>query len=314
MNILSNSEPIDQLFATAQIAAQQLGGALDRQIQASIIVPVNAQGDILTVLHLMEDLQAYGGPYSSELVLVINNYASDAPPVEIEHLRLAGVQVVAEPDAHRPGEVVIISARALGVREAHSSITIHFDADCHIPHPTTLLNWYIEQLREKASLAYSHVSFYDLRKDPSVRIKIAFHHFVRFVKRALLKIPTTRGSNYAIRRELFLKLYQEGKISVDLQVGPAAKKEGAKIVYSADKSLYVFTSGRRFKGGWRKLPGYAIKRLIYNIRSLQNINQAEPVKKWDGYDRENKSRHKMDLSATQLPPVKSDSLSTRRRD
>jgi len=235
---------------------KRLRGNPDQPAAASIIVPVNAEADLATVLRLLEDVVRYRGEHAIEVVLVINNYPPEHPPAELAWFRDLGVQVVAVPSARRAGEVVIVSARALGVQAANAEITIHFDADCHVPDMNALLNWYIGCLQSGYQLAYSHVGYYDLRKLPSVYVKIGLHHSVRWLKRNLFRIPTTRGSNYAVARSLFLQLYEAGKISVDLQIGPAAKLAGARIAYSGRPSRNVLTSGRRFRGGWLKMFRY----------------------------------------------------------
>jgi hypothetical protein len=281
--------PIEKMEQLSQTAAR-LRGSNDKTLHASIVVPVNARGDLHTVLNLLDDLKRYHGRYNLEVVLVINNYSPESVPAAITNYRQAGLTVVAEPDVHRPGEVVIVSARALGVFASNSDITIHFDADCRIPNPTELLTWYVKVLQSGPELAYSHVTFYDLRPKLSIHIKIALHHISRFIKRVLIGIPTTRGSNYAILRQRFLDLYASRKISVDMQVGPAVKLSGAKIVYSGRKELFVYTSGRRFNGGWIKMLRYFRNRLIYNIRSLAMLRKKQADQQWKGFDQENENR------------------------
>jgi len=257
---------------------------------ASIIIPVNAQGDLQTVFKPLADIVQYSGRYKIEILLVINNYPSSRPPEEIGVYRRAGLRVIDIPSARRRGEVIIVSARALGARAANSEITIHFDADCQISHANTLLDWYVETLSSKAQLAYSHVGYYDLRKLPSVYAKIVLHHLARWFKRNILRIPTTRGSNYGIVRELFLGLYGAGKLSVDLQVGPAAKLAGARVVYSGHPHLRVLTSGRRFHGGWLKLFRYFRNRLQYNLKATPTRWRDVTSTSWEGFDRESDNR------------------------
>jgi len=268
----------------------RLRGNADSPPDASIVVPVNAQGDLLTVLKPLGDIAKYHGRHRIEIILVINNYPPEQPPIEIDEFRALGVEVVAAASARRPGEVVIVSARALGVRAAQSSVTLHFDADCQIPAVTALVDWYIAALGSDAQLAYSLVGFYDYQNTPSVRIGIMIHHTVRWVKRTILKVPTTRGSNYAIDRDLFLQLYDAGKLSVDLQVGPAAKLSGAKIVYSSNPSLRVLTSGRKLKGGWRQLYRYLRYRLHYNLKATPTRKHDVTRTSWDGFNQETSRR------------------------
>jgi hypothetical protein len=235
---------------------------------ASVVIPVNAQEDLENVLGIVGDVGRYKGTATLEVVLVINNYPEDDPPRELETYARAGVRTVGVPNVRRPGEVVSFTARVPGAREASSEVTIYFDADCRIPNPSALLTWYVDELKRGAQAAYSRVGYYDLRPLWSVRARIAIHHAARWTKRALLRIPTVRGSNYAVDRTLFLRLYDEGLLIDDLNVGLAVKTSGGSIAYSGERELRVLTSGRRFKGGWLKLARYLRYRLFYNLRVL----------------------------------------------
>ena len=235
---------------------------------ASVIVPVNAQEDLENVLRIVGDVARYEGQATFEVLLVINNYRPDEPPPELEAYARAGMRTVGVPDVRRPGEVVSFTARVPGAREASSEINIHFDADCRIPNSSALLTWYVDSLKRGAQAAYSPVEYYELRPLWSVRARIALHRAARWTKRVVLRIPTVRGSNYAVDRTLFLRLYDEGKLIDDLNVGLAVKASGGSIAYSGDSELAVFTSGRRFKGGWLKLSRYLVYRLAYNLRMI----------------------------------------------
>ncbi len=262
-----------------------------RPPDASIVIPVNAQGDLEAVLTPLEDIACYRGRCSVEVILVVNNYPAQTPPPEIDQFQEMGVNVVAVPDARQPGESVVISARALGVRAAASDLTIHFDANCRIPNIDAYLAWCIPLMRSGCRLAYGHVGFYDVLKRPSVRARLALHHALRWCKRTLLRIPTTRGSGYAIDRELFLHLYDAGKLSVDLQVGPAVQLAGARIVYSDDPRLTVYTSGRRLRGGWIALIRYLYDRLQYNLKIIPT--RRHPVGRASWMSLEQESERKM---------------------
>jgi len=274
----------------------RIRGSLERLPEASIVIPVNAQGDLRAALKPLHELTQYVGKYAIEIILVINNFPADNPPAEIEQFQEIGARVVAAASARRPGEVVIISARALGVQAASANITIHFDADCRIPDVNALLDWYIQSLNSGAQLAYSHVGFYDFQDISSVRAKIAIHHLLRWLKRNFLGVPTTRGSNYAIDRFLFLQLYEAGKLSVDLQIGPAAKLAGARIVYSSHPNLTVYTSGRKFRGGWTRLFRMLRYRFGYNLKAIPTQQRDVTRTSWDGFDRESDRREVVVLS------------------
>lgn len=236
---------------------------------ASVVIPVNAQADLENVRSVVHELGRYAGTHALEVVLVINNYPEDAPPPEIGAYREAGARVVAVPSAWRAGEAICLSARVPGVRAATSDAVLLFDADTRIPDPTALLDWYVGRLAAGAKTAYTHVGYYELRPLWSVRARIAAHNAARWTKRVLLRIPTTRGSNYAVSRAAFLELYDDGLVTDDLNVGPAVKGAGGRVAYSGSRRLVVLTSGRKFRGGWGKLARYLLYRLRYNVRALR---------------------------------------------
>jgi hypothetical protein len=236
---------------------------------ASIVVPVNAQGDLENVLTLLDDLGRYAGPHQFEIVLVVNNYAEDRRPSGIPALEaLDGVRVLAIPSVREPGVAVAFSARIAGMRAARSPYAIHLDADCRVADPTSLLDWYVQRLHSGDGVAYTRVRYHSVRRRPSIYARIAVHHAARWVKRALLRIPTTRGSSYAVHVPMLLRLHAEGLLADELNVGPAARSRGARVTYSGDRRTVVRTSGRMFQGGWRRLWRYLRYRLRYNLRVL----------------------------------------------
>jgi hypothetical protein len=240
---------------------------------ASIAIPVNAQADLQNVLVVLTDIARYRGKRAFEVVLVINNYPEDDPPEEIATYAAAGMSVVSVPNVWRAGEAVCLSARVPGIRAAEAERILLFDADCRIPEPTVLLDWYVDQFTSGAKVAYTRVGHYDLRPLWSVRARMAAHHGARWIKRVLLRIPTTRGSNYGVDRTAFLRAYEGGLLADDLNVGPAVKAAGGRIVYAGSPRLEVLTSGRKFRGGWRRLARYLRYRLLYNVRVLRTQAQ-----------------------------------------
>jgi hypothetical protein len=160
------------------------------------------------------------------------------------------------------------SARIPGLRAASSENAILFDADCRIPHASALLDWYIRQLKAGAQVAYTHVDYYDLHDHWVVRTRIRIHHLARWAKRNIFRIPTTRGSNYAVKCSVLLQLYDKGMLADELNVGPAVKSTGGRVVYSGSKELMALTSGRMFTNDWKKLLRYVRYRLLYNLRVL----------------------------------------------
>ena len=153
-----------------------------------------------------------------------------------------------------------------GIREARSENVILFDADCRIPDATALIDWYIEQFRCQTALAYTRVDYYDLPPGMAARSWLVVHHLTRWVKRVVLGIPTSRGSNYAILKALMIALYDQGAALYDIKVGPAVKAAGGKVVYSAARPLTVLTSGRNFSGGWGEFTRYLAWRISYYRR------------------------------------------------
>jgi Glycosyltransferase like family 2 len=244
---------------------------------ATIVIPVNARADLENVLNILDDIADYDGRRTFEVVLVINNYPANGPPEQLETYALAGPRTVGVPAVWRKGEVVSFTARIPGAREAASPLLIHFDADCRLRNATALLDWYVDRFEQGAAAAYTYVGYYDLRPLWSVRARIAVHHGARWAKRTILRIPTVRGSNYAVARSLFLSLYDQGLLTDDLNVGPAVKASGGSVPYGEATDLHVFTSGRRFRGGWLRLGRYLWYRTRYNLRVLP-VRAVKPGK------------------------------------
>jgi glycosyltransferase involved in cell wall biosynthesis len=235
---------------------------------ASIVIPVNAQKDLAALQRVLSDLARYSGKGRFEIILVINNYPAEEPPEEIQAYQQAGYQAVGIPRIVHHGGVAM-AARIPGVRLALSQYVLLFDADCRIPNPGALLDWYVDRLREGYDLAYTHVDYTDLPAGISVKARMFVHHASRWIKRNLLGIPTSRGSNYAMHRDLMLDLFARGRIPYDLHVGPVVKSMGGRIAYSGSKEFVVLTSGRFFDAGWKVLFAYLIWRTGYYFRILR---------------------------------------------
>ncbi len=244
---------------------QRLRGDAHIPPRASIVIPVNAQKDLSRVLILASDLAAYHGSQSIEIVLVVNNYPENNPPEEILKYQQLGFKVLGiEKVAYRGG--VALAARIPGIELAQSENTLLFDADCRIPNSTALLDWYIDQLNSGADLAYTHVDYFDLPAGLVIKIRMFTHHASRWFKRVLLGIPTSRGSNYAMKRKLILELFSEERVDYDIQIGPVVKALGKKIKYSGANEHVVLTSGRFFSNSWKELFAYLIWRIGYYFR------------------------------------------------
>jgi hypothetical protein len=246
----------------------RLRGDLDASPDASIVIPVNVQKDLPNISRLLSDLGRYAGDHRIEIILVINNYPLHDMPYEIELYQQLGLTVIAIPRVEHEGGVAI-AARIPGIRAARSSNILLFDADCRIPNPTALTNWYIAKFKAGYDLAYTHVDYTDLAPDISVKARVWVHHASRWLKRNILGIPTSRGSNYAVRRSLILDLFERGRIPYDLHVGPVVKGIGGKIAYSGAPELVVLTSGRFFAPGWKVLADYLVWRVGYYRRILK---------------------------------------------
>ena len=259
----------------------RLRGNHDLPPDVSVIVPVHARENLHTVLRLLSDISRYRGDHSLEVILVLNNYPTTNPPAQLDTFQSIGIRVVAIPNVlalpKRGTCQVILRARILGAEAARSNITIHFDADCHVPDTTALVDWYVRKLRSGIQLAYTHVGYYHLASALSIYVRLMLHHALRWVKRTLLRIPTARGSNYAIDRSLLLRLFEAGRIAEDMLLGRATKLEGARIRYSGARRLRVFTSARRFRPGWVKLFRYNRYRLRYNLFRLTGSPKGDQL-------------------------------------
>jgi hypothetical protein len=260
-------ELYDELFLLQKQLFHVRGG-LDALPHTSIVIPVNAQKDLTNISRVLADLGHYSGDHRFEIILVINNYPLNDLPYEIELYRQIGLTVLAIPRVQHEGGIAM-AARIPGIQAARSSNIILFDADCRLPNPTALINWYIEQFKAGYDLAYTHVDYTELAPNLSVKSRIWVHHASRWVRRTILGIPTSRGSNYAIRRNLILDLFARGRIPYDLHVGPVVKASGGRIAYSGARELVVLTSGRFFAPGWKVLADYLIWRLGYYRRILK---------------------------------------------
>lgn len=234
----------------------------------AVSIPVNAKADMSNVLRLLEDLARYSGPYSFEVILVINNFPPDEPPAYIPELEAHGLRVAAIPSVKKPGMAIPITARMHGVAIASCDGVVSFDADCRVPNPTELINWYVERFRQGAALAYSFVGHYDVHPGFSIKARLLTHHVSRWVKRAIFGVPATRGSNFGVSKSFVMPLYDEGYMADDINVGPVVKQKGGKIFYSGARKLRVLTSGRFLRENWRQLVRYLWYRLRYNLRTI----------------------------------------------
>jgi hypothetical protein len=258
-----------------------LGDALLRP-SGSIVIPINACEDVNNFIQTMTDIVKYKGKHTFEIITVINNYPEYDPPCEIEIFSKLGLQVLNIPNICIPGVSIPISARALGVEAASSDVIILFDADCRIPNITPLLDHYVEKINSGYLLAYTNVHFSDLPRGNTVPIRVRFHHLARSIKRNVLKIPTSRGSNYAINRAIFLKLYETKKLRHDIQIGPNVKALGGKCSYSDDRNLSVLTSARKMRTGLWRIVRYVLRRLLSNLTYIRDTSAAQTVLKAKG--------------------------------
>src|SRR4051812_4290631 len=135
--------------------ARRLGG--EGPPDASIVVPVNARGDLDNVRVMLSDLGRYAGAHRFEVVLVVNNFPAGRPPPEIAALEAASARVIAIPDVREPGVAVALAGRIAGMRAATTRHAIHLDADCRVPDPTAPLDFYVRTLLSGAPGAFAPV-------------------------------------------------------------------------------------------------------------------------------------------------------------
>jgi glycosyltransferase involved in cell wall biosynthesis len=241
----------------------------ERPPDLSIVVPVNAQGDLDNIQVLLDDLEGYGGPYDVETILVVNNFDDGEKPRALTDLARDGVEILAVPrPPRRTGEAIVLAARMPGIEAARADWVVNLDADCRIRDPTALLNWYVDAFRKGATAAYTRVGHHEVTRRLSVMVVLAIHHLSRWFKRAVLRIPATRGSNYAVRRQLMLDFHERGLLADDMNVGPTFKRLAGPVAYAAGRDVCVLTSGRMFRPGWTWIPPYFLYRLRYNLRVL----------------------------------------------
>lgn len=261
-----------------------------RPPDVSVVVPVNAQGDLENVETLLADLGRYRGSLAFETILVVNNFPEDEVPPAVERLRERASKVLTIPDVRRPGEAVGFSARIPGIRAAASDVVLLFDADCRIPNPGALLEWYAAAFRRGAHAAYTGVGYHDFERAASVWVAFSIHHTARWLKRCLMRIPTTRGSNYAVRKDVILRLYDEGYLADEMNVGPTIKRLSGPVAYGGRRRLRVLTSGRMFEPGWKWILPHFLYRLRYNLRVLPvregvarvTGRERDPVRRYEG--------------------------------
>jgi hypothetical protein len=262
-----SSAQLSQSDRTRRIA--ELRGDTALPPDGSIVLPVNARADLERVLVVLDDLLAYAGKGRFELLLMVNNYPPEQPPAAIATYTAMGLKVVAQPAIRKAGEGVAITARALGTRAITSPVAIHIDADIRVPHPTPLLDWYVEQIAGGAKAAYTHVGYYDLAPHPAVRFRLLMHVASRWVKRVLLRKPTLRGSAYAIDRDTFLAFYDEGTMADERSIGPTIQARMGRVAYSGARRHRVLTSGRYWQSSWGSALRYVPITLRNNLRQLR---------------------------------------------
>ena len=116
MNAFAKIESLEDI----RLGVERLRGDSSVQPVGSIVVPVNAQGDLEIAVALLRDLVSYNGPYTFEIVLLVNNFPPGRPPSGIEAFEGLGLRVETVPDVWRRGEAVCFSARMVGIKAASS--------------------------------------------------------------------------------------------------------------------------------------------------------------------------------------------------
>lgn len=258
----------------------RIRGNLEQKPDLSVIIPFNAQADMQAIQPLLEDLSRYKGRRAVEVLVVLNNYPSEQPPPHKQELEAFNLAVVCVPNVRKKGEAVAFSGRVHGLRAASSDHAVLFDADCRVPNATALLDWYADQLQNGAVAAYTPVHYNNLPAGISIRARVLAHYLARWGKRALLRVPTTRGGNYAVNRVRMLPLYDQGYMADEMNVGPTMKAKAGRVAYSGARRLRVLTSGDRLRSGWSELGRYLMYRLRYNMNVLPvDANAAKRTKR-----------------------------------
>ena len=78
-----------------------------------------------------------------------------------------------------------------------------------------------------------------------------------------------------------LRLYDQGMLADEMNVGPSIKAAKGKIVYSSQRNLRVLTSGKKFERSWYDLFAYLIYRWRYNVNVLPVRTDAAKHTIWD---------------------------------
>mgnify|MGYP002624268000 CR=1 FL=1 len=279
---------------------EQITDMVDQESpDAAIIIPVNARCDLCRVVDLLEDIARYDGPDRFQILLVVNNYDPDHPPTE--HLELysrLGVQTVAVTEL--PGDSRIspaLRARMLALPYTNTRACIFFDADCRIPDPGRCLGWYCQSFRDPdVMLAYTKVGYYNWPDRLPVQLWLAVHYGWRAFKRNCLRVPTPRGSSYAIDRNLKQRLFEDGYLADETALGRLVKGFGYRSSYTRAKSCRVLTDGRVFQRArvHRLFTKYAFRRLKINVN---NLIIRQDAARYTG--RKGQESHKVDGQVTE---------------
>ena len=113
-----------QIFLQSSFAA--LRGDLAQTPDISVVIPVNAQGDLQNAVALLNDIALYRGKYCLEVFLVVNNYHPEELPEAIGFFESLGVTVISIPNVRKSGEGVPFSARMPGIVAAQTEAAIQF--------------------------------------------------------------------------------------------------------------------------------------------------------------------------------------------
>ncbi len=244
----------------------ELRSTTSRAPDLSLVIPVNVQGDLENLAKLLAQVCDYHGPYAIEIVLVINNFDEESFQ-EVCGVDVPGTKTIFVKSARRPGEAVAFSARMVGVRMASSPFFVTTDADCKFVNVNSWIDWYVQRFSNGCAAAYGPIEFFDV-SHCSVAARIQIHHFGRWIKRCILRIPTTMGANYGAQRELVLELYDRGLLADEMNVGPAVKRSGGIVEYSGSEHQMILTSSRMYRPGWFRIFPYLLRRLKYNLKVL----------------------------------------------
>ncbi len=250
-----------------------------QQPDLAIVIPVNAQGDLDNVLLLLQDISDYSGANRFQIILVVNNYPVETPPVNhISRYRAAGVEILELPElTGHAGIPPGLKARMAALDFVKCRAAVFFDADCRMPHPTVCLDWYAEAFKDPLTqLAYTKIAYFNWPPGVGMWLWLRVHYLWRWTKRNVLRIPTPQGASYAMDRKVKKELYDGGYLADETAIGRLAQSFSHKTVYNGSRPCRILTDARMYENAkpLRMFTVYAWRRIRINIASMMVRNDS----------------------------------------